>query len=326
MTQTRGVTAVKEEGGAVPVLPTSRRRPLGVMKRILRSWQLYVLLLPAILYTAIFSYIPMYGIQIAFKRFSPRLGFWDSPWAGFVYFERFFNSYYFWRLLWNTLVLGVYSLGLFWLPIVFALILNELRQIRFKKFSQTLTYAPHFISTVVVVGMLYAFLNPATGAVNGLLSRLGMEPVLFLQSPEWFPHIYVWSGVWQGLGWGTIIYLAALAGVNMELNDAAKVDGASRLQRIWHINVPAIMPTVMVLLILQIGQILSVGFEKVLLLQNDLNLSSSDIISTFVYRMGILEAEYSYATAIGLFDSVINLILLVLANLLARRATGSSLW
>lgn len=306
---------------------TSRRRAIRSWRpRAFGSWQLYLLLLPAIVYTIIFCYVPMYGVQIAFKRFSPRLGFADSPWVGFHYFEQFFSSYYFWRLIKNTLTLGLYSVSLFWISIVFALALNELRQARFKRWAQTLTYAPHFISIVVVVGMLYSFLNPSTGLVNAILQRFGHEPILFLESPAWFPHLYVWSGVWQYLGWGTIIYLAALTGIDMELLDAAKVDGASRLQRIRHVNLPAIMPAVTVLLVLDVGRIMSVGFEKVLLMQNSLNMSASDVIQTFVYRVGILDAEYSYATAVSLFDALINITLLVIANVVARRSTGAGLW
>ncbi|WP_396426706.1 ABC transporter permease [Lederbergia sp. NSJ-179] len=306
------------------VLPGNRFSRM--KKNFLKSWQLYTFLLPALTFFIIFHYIPMYGVQIAFKDFFATLGITGSPWAGFEHFERFFNSYYFWRLLKNTVALSVYQLCLFPLPIIFALMLNELRNGAFKKWTQTLTYAPHFISVVVVVGMIIAFLDPTTGIVNLLIEKLGGEPIQFLTSPGWFRHIYVWSGQWQGLGWGTIIYLAALAGVNPELLEAATVDGATRFQRILHINIPAILPTVVVLFILNIGSFMAVGFEKVLLLQNSLNSDTSDIIQTFVYKTGLLEGQYSFAAAVGLFDSAINIILLVTVNQIARKVSDHSLW
>src|SRR5699024_4724159 len=215
---------------------------------------------------------------------------------------------------------------LFPLPIILALALNELRSRLFKRFSQTLTYAPHFVSTVVVVGMLFAFLDPNTGLVNHALGLMGLDPIQFMQEPGWFRHLYVWSGVWQSLGWGTIIYLAALAGVNPELHQAAQVDGANRLQRIRHVNLPAIMPTVVILFILDFGSFMSVGFEKVLLMRNDLNASTADVIQTFVYETGLLQGQYSYAAAVGLFDSVINILLLITVNQLARKFSENSLW
>ncbi|MCJ8008507.1 ABC transporter permease [Lederbergia wuyishanensis] len=292
----------------------------------MKSWQLYVFLLPALTYFIIFHYIPMYGVQIAFKDFYATMGIMGSPWVGFEHFERFFNSYYFWRILKNTLALSIYQLCLFPLPIIFALMLNELGNGAFKKWSQTLTYAPHFISVVVVVGMIIAFLDPTTGIVNHIITQFGGEPVKFLTSPNWFRHIYIWSGQWQGLGWGTIIYLAALAGVNPELLEAAKVDGATRFQRIIHINIPTILPTVIVLFILNFGSFMSVGFEKVLLLQNTLNSETSDIIQTFVYESGLLKGQYSFAAAVGLFDSIINIILLITVNHIARKVSENSLW
>nr|WP_242698206.1 ABC transporter permease subunit [Bacillus sp. SD088] len=297
-----------------------------IRKNFLKSWQLYTFLLPALTFFVIFHYIPMYGVQIAFKDFFATMGINGSPWVGFEHFERFFNSYYFWRLLKNTLIISLYQLCLFPLPIVFALMLNELRNGAFKKWTQTLTYAPHFISVVVVVGMIIAFLDPTTGIVNILIEKLGGNSVQFLTSPDWFRHIYVWSGEWQGLGWGSIIYLAALAGVNPELLEAAKVDGATRFQRILHINIPAILPTIVILFILNIGKFMSVGFEKVLLLQNSLNSETSDIIQTFVYETGLLEGQYSFAAAVGLFDSVINIILLVTVNQIAKKVSDNSLW
>jgi putative aldouronate transport system permease protein len=297
-----------------------------IKKIFLANWQLYLFLVPALAYFFIFHYIPMYGVQLAFKDYFATSGIFGSPWIGFDHFTRFFNSYYFWRLLKNTLLLSLYQLLLFPLPIIFALALNELKNGPFKKWTQTLTYAPHFISVVVLVGMLVVFLNPVTGIVNQWIVALGGTKISFLTSPEWFRHLYVWSGVWQTLGWGTIIYLAALAGVNPEQIEAAKIDGATRLQRIIHVNIPYILPTITVLFILNLGSFMTVGFEKVLLMQNTLNAETSDIIQTFVYQTGLLEGQYDFATAIGLFDSVINVILLVTVNYIARKTSENSLW
>ena len=260
------------------------------------------------------------------KTTLPLKGSGGSPWAGLDHFERFFNSYYIWDLIRNTLVLNVYGLLLFPLPVLLALSFNEVRSAAFKKWAQTISYAPHFISTVVMAGMIIAFLDPQTGLINNMIKAFGGDPIPFLIIPEWFKHIFVWSGQWQGLGWGAIIYLAALAGVNQELHDAASVDGASRLRRIWHINIPAIIPTVIDLFILTMGSFMSIGFEKVLLLQNALNMSSSDVIQTFVYRSGLLQAQYSFSAAVGLFDSVINVVLIIAANQTAKRLTQNSLW
>lgn len=295
-------------------------------KSIKLNWRLYVLIFPAILYFVIFHYVPMYGVQIAFKEFIASKGIWGSPFVGFEHFERFFKSYYFVRLLKNTLILSVYQLLLFPLPIILALSINELKNGAFKKWTQTLTYAPHFISVVVVVGMIVIFLDPQTGLVNRIITAFGGDAIPFLTSPKWFRHVFVWSGVWQTLGWSSIIYLAALAGVNPELHEAAKVDGATRMQRIMHINIPGILPTIVVLFILNIGSFMTVGFEKVLLMQNSLNAPTSDVIQTFVYQAGLLEGQYSFAAAIGLFDSVINISLLVLFNHVARKVSNNSLW
>lgn len=295
-------------------------------KSIKQNWRLYVLIFPAILYFVIFHYVPMYGVQIAFKEFIASKGIWGSPFVGFEHFERFFKSYYFGRLLKNTLILSVYQLLLFPLPIILALSINELKNGAFKKWTQTLTYAPHFISVVVIVGMIVIFLDPQTGLVNRVIAMFGGDTIPFLTSPKWFRHVFVWSGVWQTLGWSSIIYLAALAGVNPELHEAAKVDGATRMQRIMHINIPGILPTIVVLFILNIGSFMTVGFEKVLLMQNSLNAPTSDVIQTFVYQAGLLEGQYSFAAAIGLFDSLINISLLVLFNYVARRVSDNSLW
>lgn len=294
-------------------------------RKVKINWQLYLLLLPAIVYFAVFRYYPLYGLQIAFKNFKASQGIWGSRWIGFQHFTRFFNSYYFWDLIRNTIFINLYGLALFPLPVMVALSLNELKDGRFKKTAQTITYAPHFISTVVLVGMIIAFLDPSKGIVNNFLAFLGFKPINFMTDPRWFKSVYVWSGQWQNLGWNAIIYLAALAAVDPQLHESAKIDGATRLQRIWHINVPSILPTIVILLVLSMGSMLSIGFEKILLMQNPLNLESSQVIQTYVYEAGLLHGQYAYSTAIGLFNSVVNLIILLFFNRLARR-TGTSLW
>ncbi|KOR76139.1 ABC transporter permease [Paenibacillus solani] len=296
-------------------------------RRMVRNWELYLFIAPAFLYFLIFHYGPMYGIQIAFKNFIPTLGITGSPWVGFDHFVRFFNSYYFWDLLWNTLSISLYELAIgFPLPIILALAFNEVKDSFFKRTVQTVTYAPHFISVVVMSGMIITFLSPSSGMIVNFVEMLGFQAPQFLTDPAWFKTVYVLSGVWQSAGWGTIIYLAALSGVDPQLHEAAVVDGASRFKRILHINIPAIVPTITILLILNMGSILGVGFEKILLLQNPLNMSSSDVISTFVYRSGLVDAQYSFSTAVGLFNSVINAILLIAVNQIARRTSENSLW
>ncbi|WP_425355514.1 ABC transporter permease [Saccharibacillus sacchari] len=284
-------------------------------------------MLPALLYFLIFHYFPMYGIQIAFKNFVPSMGVTGSPWVGFDHFERFFNSYYFWDLLWNTFSISFYELAIgFPLPIILALAFNEIASGKFKKTVQTVTYAPHFISVVVMAGMIITFLSPSNGMIVMLIEALGFNAPQFLTDPAWFKTMYVLSGVWQSTGWGTIIYLAALSGVDPQLHEAAIVDGASRFKRVLHINLPTILPTITIMLILNMGNILTVGYEKILLLQNSLNLEASDVISTYVYRAGLVDAQYSFSTAVGLFNSVINVILLVTVNWIARRTSSNSLW
>jgi putative aldouronate transport system permease protein len=304
-----------------------RTKRSATVRRIKKNWDLYLLILPVIAFFVIFEYFPMYGVQIAFKDFIATKGISGSPWVGFKHFERFFESYYFWRLIKNTLGIGVYQLLVgFPVPIALALLINEVRSKRFSRFVQTVTYAPHFLSTVVMVGMIFIFLSPQTGILNGLITWLWGAPINFLTEPAWFKSIYVGSGVWQQMGWSSIIYLAALTGIDQQLHEAARVDGASRWQRIWHINLPGIMPTITILLILNMGSLLSVGFEKVFLMQNSLNMSASDIISTHVYRKGIIDGQYSYSAAVGLFNSVINFTLLVIVNRIARKVNDTSLW
>lgn len=298
-----------------------------VAKRIGRHWQLYLLIAPVLLYFLIFHYWPLYGLQIAFKDFIGTQGIWGSPWVGLKHFKRFFDSYFFWRLIGNTLGISMYELiAGFPLPIMIALMINEVRQQRMRKFVQIVTYAPHFLSTVVVVGVVIMFLSPTTGIVNTMIRALGGESIYFMTQPEWFKSIYVWSGVWQQMGWNSIIYIAALAGIDPQLHEAARVDGASRLRRIWHINLPGIRSTIIILLILNTGSLMGVGFEKVFLMQNSLNKESSDVIATYVYSSGILGSQYSFAAAVGLFNSIVNFILLLLVNRTSRYLNQASLW
>ncbi|MFR5853702.1 MAG: ABC transporter permease [Lachnospiraceae bacterium] len=297
------------------------------LRRIRQNWQLYLFVLPAIIIFLLFYYFPMYGVQIAFKDFRANLGIAGSPWVGLKHFERFVNTSSFTLLMGNTLRISVLSLVIgFPMPILFALLVNEIRSSRYRKVIQTISYAPHFISTVVMVSMLTIFLNKNYGIVNTLIGYVGVGPYDFMTKGSWFASIYVISNVWQNLGWDAIIYIAALSGVSVELHEAAMIDGATRMQRVWHINLPSILPTVTIMLILACGKIMSVGFEKVYLMQNALNTSHSEIISTFVYKAGLQSAQYSFSTAIGLFNSVINLILLLTVNMLSKRLGDTSLW
>ncbi len=296
-------------------------------KRIFKNYQLYLFLLPTIIYFLIFEYGPMYGVIIAFKNFRPHLGILGSPWLGFDHFERFFASPQFLRLITNTLGLSIYQLAAgFPIPILLALALNYAQSQKLKRVVQTVTYAPNFISTVVIVGMIAIFFSPRSGLVNHALTLLGVNPIFFLGRPEWFSTLYVWSGVWQGAGWGSIIYLAALSGVNPSLHEAAVVDGATKLQRIRHIDLPGIAPTITILLILNLGGMMSIGFEKVFLMQNALNVSASEVISTYVYKSGLLGAQWSFASAVGLFNTLINFTLLVIVNRIAKYLSETSLW
>lgn len=295
-------------------------------RRVVRSnWQLYVLLLPALAYILTFAYGPMYGLLLAFKKFNPKLGIWGSEFVGFKYFEQFFSTSIVWTTIENTLVLSVTTLLFsFPVPILFALLLNHVK--RGKRFIQTITYAPNFISSVVLVSMIVMFLAPTSGFLSKILVALGAKDSLFLVRPEYFRPIYIISGIWQSMGFSAIVYIAALTGVNPELHEAAMIDGASITKRIYHIDIPAILPTVIIMLIMAIGNILSVGYEKVFLLQNGMNLSVSEVISTYVYKIGVQRAQYSFATAVGIFNSVVNLILLVLANSIAKRVSDTSLF
>lgn len=298
-------------------------------KSFRRHWQLYLVMAPALLYFFVFKYIPIANAVIAFKEYNVVQGIWGSPWVGFKYFDLFFGNPVFWTLIRNTLGISLYSLVVgFPIPIILAICLNEIRDGFFRRFTQLVTYAPYFISTVIVVSMLMLLLSPQLGAVNHLLEALGQKPINFLAVPGLFAGIFAWSGAWQFSGYAAVIYLAALAGIDPQLHDAAKVDGASRLQRIRHVDLPGIMPVILVILILNVGSLLSVSFEKVFLMQNPLNLATSEVISTYVYKIGLLNANYSFATAVGLFNSVVGMILLVLVNALAKRLSdsGAGLW
>ncbi len=301
------------------------RRDLG--RRLRRYYPLYFFVALPLLYILVFQYGPMYGIQIAFKDYNPAIGMMNSPWVGFKHFINFFNGTMFWRLMYNTLILSLYSLIVgFPFPILLALMLNELRNARYKSVVQTVMYAPHFISMVVMVGIITTMLSPSIGVVNRIIGWFGVEPKYFMTMPSAFRHIYVWSGIWQNMGWSAIIYLAALSNVDPELHEAATVDGASRIARIININIPIILPTIIIMLIMRVGQLTSVGFEKVFLMRNDLNISVSEIISTYVYQRGLLNAQYSFSSAIGLFNNIINIIMLLMANKIAEKATETSLF
>ncbi|RNA68064.1 ABC transporter permease [Alteribacter keqinensis] len=295
-------------------------------KLIKQNWELYLFLLPTLVYFLIFHYWPMYGVQIAFRNFSPALGITGSEWVGLEHFIRFFESYNFWTLMYNTLSLSVLQLVItFPLPIIVALMLNQLIFKRYKRFVQTVIYAPHFISVVVLVGMAYVFFSN-NGLINNFIMIFGMDSINFLADANWFKPLYVGSSVWQETGWAAIIYLAALAAVNPELHEAAIVDGASKFQRVIHIDIPAILPIMIILLVLSVGNIMNIGFEKAYLLQTPLNQSSSEIIPTYVYKVGLQQAQYSFAAAVGLFNAIINLILLWYVNRIAKRISGQGLW
>lgn len=292
-----------------------------------RDYHLYLLCLPALIYIFIFDYVPMYGVQLAFKDFVISKGIWDSPWVGFKHFERFLGSYKFMTVLKNTLGVSLYELIVgFPIPIILALLLNQVRNLRFKKIVQTVTYAPHFISVVVLSSMLLIFLSPSIGVVNTIIASFGGEKINFMARPDLWKSIFVWSGIWQNAGWGTIIYIAALSSISPELYEAAKVDGASKFQIIRHVDIPGISQTMVILFILNVGSVMNVGFQKAYLLQNALNIDSSEVISTYVYKIGLEGSQFSYSTAIGLFNTIINIILLISANRIAKKLSGSSLW
>jgi putative aldouronate transport system permease protein len=292
-----------------------------------RHWQLYLLIIVPVAYFITFKYIPISNAVIAFKDYNVVQGIWGSPWVGMKNFNAFFSNPVFWVLLQNTFFLSLYAIVVgFPIPIILALALNEIRQGFFKRTVQMVTYAPYFISTVVMVSMIILLLSPRLGIINQALGIFGIRSIDFLGNPDFFRHIYVWSDVWQTAGYSAVIYLAALAGIDPTLYEAAKVDGASRWQKILNVDLPGLVPTATIILVLSVGNIMAVGFEKAFLLQNPLNLSNSEIISTYVYKTGLLNADYSLATAVGLFNSVINLVLLLLVNGFIKRISGSGLW
>lgn len=305
---------------------TKKQKKWNSMRMLKKNWVCYLFILPMVIYVIIFSYVPMYGIQLAFKNYRVADGIWGSAWVGFKHFRTFFESYQFKNLLWNTLSLSLYALVAgFPMPIIFALFLNYITNVKLKKTAQMITYAPHFISMVVYCGMILVFLS-SDGVVNQLLKLLGISPVAFLSNPANFRHIYVWSGVLQNIGWGSIMYISVLTSVDPTLHEAATVDGATRFQRLLHIDLPAIVPTMVIMLIMRAGEIMDLGFEKAFLLQNNINLDYSEIIATYVYKVGIQGGQFSYSSAIGLFNNVINLVLLVVVNKIAGRVSDVSLW
>lgn len=314
------------------MIAKAEKRPKGgyyLRRRVLPNWQLLAMLVIPLAWYIIFCYIPMFGVQIAFKNFKVTKGIWASPWAEPLtkHFARYFSSYYAWSTIWNTLAinLGCLAIG-FPAPILLALILNEINNIRFRKVLQNVTYIPYFLSIVVVVSMLKLFCDEKYGVFNILLQSLNIKPVAMMESERYFRPLYVLSNVWQNMGWNAIIYIAALAGIDTALYEAATIDGASRWQKIIHVSLPCILPTIVTMFILRIGQLMSIGFEKALLMQNDLNIGASEIISTLVYKNGIKKGDYSYAAAVGLMNSVVNLVLIVVANTVCRRALDESLW
>jgi len=311
---------------SIPVL----KRKESIFTHVWKYRALYSMTLIPLVYFLVFKYLPMFGNILAFRRYRPGMGPWGTEWVGFTYFQRFINDESFWRAFRNTLITSFCNILVnFPLPIFFAIILNEARLKWFKKTVQTVSYMPRFISTVVVIAMLGELLSPSSGLLNRfLVSAFGIEPIYFVNLPQWFRPIYVFTDAWQYTGWTAIIYLAAISNINADLYEAAEIDGASRLQKILHVTIPSIMPTIMVMLILSVGRMLSLGFEKVLLLYTPNNSRVSDILDTLVYRTGIAGGvpNYSYATAIGLFSGVIGLILVSSANFVSRKATGESIY
>ncbi|WP_018752219.1 ABC transporter permease [Paenibacillus sanguinis] len=307
-------------------MKTGASNPGRTFGRIKRNSGLYLLLLPAVVLTLLFAYKPMYGVLIAFKDYSPALGINGSPWVGFKHFEKFFNSYQFSTTIKNTIIISLYSIATFPIPIVLALMVNQMKAGRFRRFFQTVSYMPHFISTVVMVGLMLILLSPSTGLVGHLYKLFGGEAPDLIGSAGWFSSLYVWSDVWQHVGWDSIIFIAALSTVDPSLYEAATVDGASRWHKVRYIDIPMLMPTAIILLILRVGGLLGVGFEKVYLMQNDLNITSSEILSTYIYKIGLLSSQYSFSSAVNLFNTVINFMLLILVNQISKKFSENSLW
>ena len=317
------------EKGRVMKNQPNAKKSMGkrISVEVKRHWQLYLMLVLPVTYLIIFAYLPMGGAVIAFKDYSIRGGIWGSEWVGLKHFKNFFTTPDFKVLMRNTLALSLYSLVIsFPMPILLALAINEMRGRHYKKVVQMVTYLPYFISTVVLVGIMQNIFSIRTGLVNNIITALGGTAVDFMGKPELFRSLYVWSGVWQGMGYSAVIYIAALASVDTSQVEAAIIDGAGRFARVWNVDIPAIMPTIVIQLILAVGSIMSLGFEKVYLMQNPVNMQFSEIISTFVYKRGLINFQYSYATAVGLFNSVCNLVLIVLANMFSKKVNETSLW
>ena len=311
------VKAKANSPAAAGELTARQRKRKENLKLVKRNYQLYFFLIPAVVFIAMFMYFPLYGLQIAFKNYRTGDGIWGSEWVGLKWFEQFFNSPNFSTLLANTLIVSIYSLVVsFPFPIILALILNYVKNLRL----------PYFISTVVLVAMMTLFFSPSSGFINTIIESLGGQPQYFMGESKFFRHLYVWSGVWQSMGYSSIIYIAALSGVSPELHESATIDGANILQRILHIDIPTIMPTMVILLIMALGNVMNVGYEKVYLMQSDMTLDVSEVISTYVYKIGLKNQQFSFSSAIGLFNNVINFIILILANTTANKITGSGLW
>ena len=318
---------------SVPAKATGRTKKSAAWKSIKNNYMLYLFLVPALVYVAVFCYAPMYGVQIAFKNFKASKGIMGSAWVGLAHFKTFFSSPRFMLLLTNTLSVSVYSIIVgFPIPIILALLFNYVQYPWFKKFAQTVSYAPHFISTIVLVAMMQQmFASPSAlmktgGIVNTVLLALGFDSVDFMTSSATFRSMYAWSGVWSGVGWGSILYMATLSGIDEQQYEAARLDGAGRLQCMWYITLPMLIPTAMTLFILDMGKVMSVGFEKAFAMQNELNRETSQVLSTYVYTQGLGEGNYSFSTAVDLFNSVINLALIVTVNAISRRVSEVSLW
>lgn len=297
------------------------------LKQMRKHWQFYLLIALPLIYIIVFCYIPMPGVLMAFERYSPSKGLLGSDWVGLQHFKQFFASPSSTRIIWNTLRIGLYSLiAGFPIPIILAVAVNEVANKKFKKSVQMITYAPYFISTVVLVGILAQITDPRLGVLNKIIELFGGDPINFMGNPKMFDHLYVWSGIWQGVGYNSVIYIAALAGVSKELQEAAVVDGASRWKRIWHVDLPSIRPQIIILLIFSVGNVLNIGYEKIYLMQNDLNIQTSEVISTFVYKVGLVNADYGFSTAVGLFNAVISIILLTTTNYIAKKTTDTGIW
>ncbi|OUS77637.1 sugar ABC transporter permease [Paenibacillus sp. MY03] len=315
---------MRARSAAAPVsIDGMRKRRFGMRS----NWDYLIFIIPVIVYFLVFCYGPMYGVQLAFKRFNPIDGITGSPWIGVDNFQRLFDSFQFARILNNTLVINLMkTLISFPIPIILALMFNEMRRERIKKTFQTITYAPYFISTVVYVGIINLFLGGESGYINHILDYFGLGPIPFLTDSKYFSSVYVGTDIWRNCGWNSIIFIAALSGVDPQLHESAQIDGASRLKRILHVNLPCLLPTIIIQFILQMGKMMSLSYERILLMQNSLNVEASEVISTYAYKMGLINMDYGFSTAVGLFNNAINIALLLVANRLAKRYSSSSLF